>query len=182
LKATDNWSKIIGPCLDAYNNTKHSATGVEPNNVNSSNQVAIQRRLDERSKKGHYPTIQIGDTVRVPVIHKQHKGYLDQWTEELSTVEAKSHGLYKVDGSFHPRKDVQLVKGVVIKPPTKTKAEKQKIDKINKVGTAQNHPAVKNLVGTRSMKATEQDIDTPLTTRPRKQAINYATFSKSGKK
>jgi transposase InsO family protein len=147
LKATDNWSKIIGPCLDAYNNTKHTATGVAPNDVNKGNQVAIQRRLDERSKKGHYPLIEVGDSVRVPVIHKQHKGFLDHWTEEISNVEAKGHGLYKVDGTYHPRKDVQLVKGVVIKPPTKTKAEKQKIDKINKVGTAQNHPAVKDLVG-----------------------------------
>ena len=182
LKATVNWSKIIEPCLDAYNNTKHTATGVAPNDVNKGNQVAIQRRLDERSKKGHYPLIEVGDSVRVPVIHKQHKGFLDHWTEELSSVEAKGHGLYKVDGMLHPRKDVQLVKGVVIKPPTKTKAEKQKIDKINKVGTAQNHPAVKDLVGSGSMKANEADIDTLLTTRPRKQAINYATFSKSGKK
>jgi hypothetical protein len=90
--------------------------------------------------------------------------------------------LYQVDGIFHPRKDVQIVKGVVIKPPPKTKAQKQATDKLNKVGKAQNHPAVKDLVGSRSMQATEQDIDTPLTTRQSKQAINYATFSKSGKK
>jgi transposase InsO family protein len=43
LTNTYNWSKILGPCLDSYNSTKHSATGVAPNNVNSSNQVAIQR-------------------------------------------------------------------------------------------------------------------------------------------
>ena len=97
-------------------------------------------------QEGKLPIKEVGDSVRAPVIHKQHKGFLDHWTEEISSVEAKGHGLYKVDSMLHPRKDVQLVKGVVIKPPTKTKAEKQKIDKINKVGTAQNHPAVKNLV------------------------------------
>ena len=165
LTNTDNWSKIIGPCLDAYNNTKHSATGVAPNDVNKDNQVAIQRRLDERSKKGHYPTVQIGDTVRVRVIHKQHKGYLNQWTEETSTIQAKSHGLYKVDGMLHPRKDVQIVKGVVIKPPTKTKAQQNKNDIQNQVGKAQDNPDVKDLVGKRTKKSTLQALNSGITTR-----------------
>ncbi len=29
---------------------------------------------------------------------------------EMHTVEAKNRGLYTVDGSLHPRKDLQLVK------------------------------------------------------------------------
>mgnify|MGYP000193273490 CR=1 FL=1 len=165
LTNTDNWSKIIGPCLDAYNSTKHSATGVAPNDVNKDNQVAIQRRLYEKSKKGHYPLVQIGDSVRVPVIHKQHKGFLDHWTEEISSVEAKGHGLYKVDGVFHPRKDVQLVKGVVIKPPTKTKAQQNKNDIQNQVGKAQDNPDVKDLAGKRTKKATQQALNSGITTR-----------------
>ena len=127
LKNTDNWSKIIAPCLDAYNNTKHSVTGVVPNYVNSRNQVAIQQRLDEKSKKGNYPTVNIGDSVRVPVVHKHHKGYLDQWSEEVSIVEAKGHGSYKVDGMLHPRKDVQIVKGLSSNHQLKLKHNKIKI-------------------------------------------------------
>jgi hypothetical protein len=165
LTNTDNWSKMIGPCLDSYNSTKHSATGVAPNDVNSSNQVAIQRRLYEKSKKGHYPPVQIGDSVRVPVTHKQHKGFLDHWTEEISQVQSKSHGLYMVDNVLHPRKDVQIVKGVVIKPPTKTKAQQNKNDIQNQVGKAQDNPDVKDLVGKRTKKATQQALNSGITTR-----------------
>lgn len=121
LTSTDDWSKTIGPCLDSYNSTEHRATGIAPNDVNSSSQVAIQQRWNERSKKGHYPQREVvGDSVRVPVIHKQHKGFLDHWTVEIGSVEAKGHCLYKLksDGIFHPRQDAQLVKGVVIKLPT----------------------------------------------------------------
>ncbi len=44
LKHTDNWSKIVSPVLDAYNNSPHSTT--------------------------NYPILEIGDNVRVPVTNK----------------------------------------------------------------------------------------------------------------
>ena len=37
LKNTDNWSKIISPVLDAYNNSPHSTTKIAPNKVNKDN-------------------------------------------------------------------------------------------------------------------------------------------------
>ncbi len=47
---------------------------------------------------------------------------------EMHTVEDKNRGLYTVDGSLHPRKDVQLVKGNVIKAPIKTSAQQKQHD------------------------------------------------------
>ncbi len=44
---------------------------------------------------------------------------------ERHRIEDVKRGLYKVDGSLHPRKDLQLVKGNVIKAPTKTKAQQK---------------------------------------------------------
>ena len=37
LKNTDNWSKIVSPVLDAYNNSPHSTTKIAPNKVNKEN-------------------------------------------------------------------------------------------------------------------------------------------------
>ncbi len=34
LKNTDNWSKIVSPVLDAFNNSPHSTTKIAPNKVN----------------------------------------------------------------------------------------------------------------------------------------------------
>ncbi len=34
---TDNWSKIVSPVLDAYNNSPHSTTKIAPYKVNKYN-------------------------------------------------------------------------------------------------------------------------------------------------
>ena len=53
---------------------------------------------------------------------------------EMHKIEDVNRGLYTVDGSFHPRKDLQLVKGNVIKAPTKTKEQQKQHDIQDKVG------------------------------------------------
>jgi hypothetical protein len=47
---------------------------------------------------------------------------------ETHKVDDVNRGLYTVDGSLHTRKDLQLVKGNVIKAPTKTKAQQKQRD------------------------------------------------------
>ncbi len=71
--------------------------------------------ISKRAKKGTYPVLNIGDDARVPVVHKQHNGCKDSFSMEMHKVEDKTRGLYTVDGSLHPRKDLKLVKGHVIK-------------------------------------------------------------------
>ena len=166
LKNTDNWSKIIGPVLDAYNNSPHSITKIAPNKVNKDNQIQVLMNINNRAKKkNNYPKLEVGDNVRVPVIHKVKKGYKDSFSMETHKIEDVNRGLYTVDGSLHPRKDLQLVKGNVIKAPTKTKAQQKQHDIQDKVGKSLNNPEVKDLVGVRTKKETKEVLESGRKTR-----------------
>ena len=65
LHNTTNWSDFLQPVLTAYNNTKHSATGVAPNDVNSKNETQIAMKLRSKAKTGSYPDVNEGDKVRI---------------------------------------------------------------------------------------------------------------------
>ena len=85
---------------------------------------------------------------------------------EIHKVEDKDKGLYKVDGSFHPRKDLQKVAaGSIVKIPEKTKAQKAVHNIQNKAGQAQNNVEVSEFKGTRTKPATKDDIDSGTKTR-----------------
>ena len=167
LNNTDNWSKIMGPVLDAYNNSPHSITKIAPNKVNKDNEMQVLMNISKKAHKkvGTYPKIEVGDSVRVPVINKVHKGYKDSFSMEIHKVDEIDRGLYKVNGTIHPRKDLQLVKGNVIKAPTKTKAQQKQHDTRDKVGKAQNNPEVKDLVGFRTKKETKEILESGRKTR-----------------
>jgi hypothetical protein len=47
---------------------------------------------------------------------------------EKHKIEEVDRGLCTVDGTLHPRKDLQQVKGNVIEAPTKTKAQQKQHD------------------------------------------------------
>ena len=165
LKNTDNWAKIMGPVLEAYNNTPHTTTKIAPNKVNKENEMQVLININNKAKKGTYPTLEVGDNVRVPVINKVQKGYKNSFSMEIHKVEEKNRGIYKVDGFLHPRKDLQLIKGDVIKAPTKTKAQQKKHDIQDKVGKSLNNPEVKDLVGTRNKKEIIDIIESERKTR-----------------
>ena len=75
LHNTTDWSDFLQPALAAYNNTKHSATGVAPNDVSSKNETQIAMKLKSKAKLGIYPDVNEGDNVRLQVIHKTPKGF-----------------------------------------------------------------------------------------------------------
>ena len=171
LHNTTNWSDFLQPVLQAYNNTKHSATGVAPNDVNSKNETQIAMKLRSKAKTGSYPDVNEGDTVRIQMIHKTPKGFKQQWSTELHTVQKDYHnGVYKVDNNLYPRKEIQLVKGDVIKLPEKSKQEQAIINKKDKVGKAANNPELKQLLNstTPDYKLVENMIDSGRTTRKTK--------------
>ncbi len=112
FKNTDNWAKIMDPVLDAYNNSTHSETKIAPKKINKDYEVQVLMNINKRAKRRTFSVLNIGDDVRVPDIHKQqHKGYKDSFSMEMHKVVDKTRGLYTVDGSLHPRKNLQLVKG-----------------------------------------------------------------------
>ena len=180
LQGSMNWSEFLQPVLDAYNNTKHSATGVAPNDVNKKNEIQIAMKLRSKAKTGSYPDIDIGDSVRTPIIHKTPKGFKQQWSTELHTVQKDYHnGVYKVDGDLYPRKELQLVKGDVVKLPEKSKQQQAIINKKDKIGKAANHPAVKQLLNTKQVdeKLIEHLQESGRTKRPTSGPSDYAAFA-----
>ena len=50
LKNTDNWSKIVSPVLDAYNNNPHSITKIAPNKVHKDNEIQVKMNIHKRAK------------------------------------------------------------------------------------------------------------------------------------
>ena len=78
---------------------------------------------------------------------------------EMHKIEDINRGLHTVDGSLHPRKELQLVKGNVIKAPTKTNAQPKQHDIQDKVGKSLNNPEVKDLLGTKTKKETREILD-----------------------
>ena len=103
LHDTKNWSEFLEPVLEAYNNTKHSATGVALNEVSSKNELQIAMKLRSKAKTGNYPDIDIGGNVRLPIMYKTPKGFKQQWSDELHIVQNDYHNqVYKVDGDLYP--------------------------------------------------------------------------------
>ncbi len=49
------------------------------------------------------------NNVRVPVINKSKKGYIDSFSMETHKVEEVNRGLYTVDGSLNTIKDLQVM-------------------------------------------------------------------------
>ena len=74
LQGSPNWSSFLQPVLDAYNKTKHTSTGVAPNDVNSKNELQVAMKMKKKAKVGSYPDVNEGDNVRLQVVHKTLKG------------------------------------------------------------------------------------------------------------
>ena len=81
---------------------------------------------------------------------------------------------------MHPRKDLQLKKGNVVKAPTKTKAQQRQHDIQDKVGKSHNNPEVKDLVGTRTKKQTKEILNSERKTRA--QTVEAGMILRSRKK
>jgi hypothetical protein len=102
--------------------------------VNSKNETQISMKLRSKAKQSSYPDVNEGDKVRIQMIHKTLKGFKQQWSTELHTVQKDYHnGVSKVEGDLYPREEIQLVKGDVIKRPAKPKQEQAMINKKDKI-------------------------------------------------
>jgi hypothetical protein len=90
-------------------------------------------------------------------------------------VEDVNRGLYTVDGSLHTRKDLQTVKGNVIKHLLRLQHNKNNVIRAfqeDKVGKSFNNAEVKELVGTRTKKQTKEILESDRKTRsPTKEKV-----------
>ena len=87
---TVKYIDILQKLVEAYNNRKHSALGIAPNQVTLTNQKAIwlrqyQQHL-QRYRKATY-NYDIGDTVRISKVSRQfRKGYLPGYQKEIFVI------------------------------------------------------------------------------------------------
>jgi predicted adenine nucleotide alpha hydrolase (AANH) superfamily ATPase len=140
-------------------------------------------KMRSKAKTGSYPDVNEGDNVRIQMIHKTPKGFKQQWSTDLHKVQKDYHnGVYKVDGDLYPRKEIQLVKGDVIKLPEKPKQQQASINKMDKIGKAAYNPELRDLTQSKlSPKKVETMIDESMKLRGKKidfVKLSAATFRK----
>jgi hypothetical protein len=175
MEANDipSWTTIYRDLLNAYNNTKHSATGFAPNDIKKEDIDTVRKNIKKRSRVKKYEDINEGDSVRLQLKEKTFRKESDPtYGTELHQVEINNHnGVYIVDGVPHSRKDLQLVRGAVI-PSKKPTAAQIKADKI---GKAAYNPVLKDLMGSRpTLEQVESMIDEPM--KQRGKQIDFLTM------
>ena len=179
MEANDipSWTTIYRDLLDAYNNTKHSATGFAPNDIKKEDIDTVRKNIKKKGRGKKYEEIKEGDSVRLQLKEKTFRKESDPtYGTELHQVELNKHdGVYIVDGVPHSRKDLQLVRGGVVIPSKKPTVTQIKADKI---GKAAYNPVLKDLMNSRpTLEQTEKMI-----TEPRKSRGKQIDFVKlSGK-
>ena len=177
MEANDisSWTTIYRDLLNAYNNTKHSATGFAPNDIKKEDIDTVRKNIKKRSRVKKYEEIKEGDTVRLQLKEKTFRKESDpRYGTELHQVELNNNdGVYIVDGVPHSRKDLQLVRGGVVIPSKKPTAKQIKEDKI---GKAAYNPVVKDLLGSRpTLERVETMIDEPM--KRRGKQIDFVKLS-----
>jgi hypothetical protein len=181
LNGTKNWLEFLEPVLEAYNNTPHSTTKVAPNKVDKSNEGEIAKTIRMKGKVKTYEDIKVGDKVRLKVVHKVAKGFKQQWSDDLYTVDKDYHdGVYLIDGDLYPRKEIQLVQeDKLIRKPEKTPQQKAVIQRQDRIGKAANSSIVKQLMNTTQPeyeKVTTMVDSTSKTKRSNQSSHNYASL------
>ncbi|KAI1288227.1 putative uncharacterized transposon-derived protein F54H12.3 [Halotydeus destructor] len=105
MRGTKKYIDCLQDVVNAYNETKHSATGVAPNNVNDSNAQTIFRDMygvecPLQLRKNAVTRVTPGDTVRTKLDHKTFdRGYTSNWSNQkytVATVNSTSRPQYRL--------------------------------------------------------------------------------------
>ena len=90
--------------LKKYNNTKHSTTGFNPNEINDDNMHLVQFNLIKNLKKvKSYSKLNVGDKVRfLKVFDSTRKGFEPKYSKHVHTIERITNNQYFLDGLAHP--------------------------------------------------------------------------------
>jgi hypothetical protein len=84
----DDWTDVREDVLDKYNETKHTATGVAPNDVEGKNETAAYLSMSMRAKKQRVdPPLAVGDDVRRALKTDKINKSGPNWSKELYKVE-----------------------------------------------------------------------------------------------
>ena len=129
-KNTREYVDVLQKIVSAYNDTKHTSTGMVPSEVNRSNELVAWRNI----KKNYKPStrrndrrrgVKVGDHVRISQEKMPfEKAYRGLWSREIFTISQilsdRSPVLYKLNdysgepltGTFY-RDEIQPIKGVM---------------------------------------------------------------------
>ena len=169
------WTNIYRDLLNAYNNTKHSATGFAPNDIKKEDIDTVRKNIKKRGRVKKYEEIKEGDSVRLQLKEKTFRKDSDpRYGTDLHQVELNHHdGVYIVDGVPHSRKDLQLVRGGAVIPSKKPTATQIKEDKI---GKSAYNPVLKDVMGSRTtLEQVEAMINEPM--KQRGKQIDFVKLS-----
>ena len=109
-KTNEKWYNVLGPVLLVYNNKMvHSSTKMTPNEARKpANEINVKLNLQlNRTKLRKYPTVSIGDTVR---LYKK-KDKLDKERKSIWSV-----NIYKVENIIHSGGEAMFKLEGVTKP------------------------------------------------------------------
>ena len=87
----NDWTKVLKPVLEQYNNTKHTATGFTPLEAREpQNEDAVLQSITSRAKENRkYPPISVGDSVKIlqkPGKYSEFKAGFNHWSDRTYNV------------------------------------------------------------------------------------------------
>ena len=94
-----NWTDMLIPALNKYNNTKHSSTGMTPKQAHKDDNtvnVIVNLTIKEKNTR-KYPNINVGDDVKIYQKNRgnytDRKEYTSKWSTKTYEVQQWSQGL-----------------------------------------------------------------------------------------
>jgi hypothetical protein len=87
----NDWTQVLKPVLEQYNNTKHTATGFTPLEAREpQNEDAVLQSITSRAKENRkYPPISVGDSVKIlqkPGKYSEFKAGFNHWSDRTYNV------------------------------------------------------------------------------------------------
>ena len=93
----ENWVELVPGVVRKYNSTKHSTTGLTPNEARDpKNQLETFINIRLKSKSNlRYPKLEVGDSIRTRIKkHTFKKGWVSTWSDEVYKVLDVKDGNY----------------------------------------------------------------------------------------
>ena len=102
----EKWVDMLKPVLKKYNATKHSTTGVSPNDAKrKDNHIGVWLNIQNKAKFARkYPPLSIGDSVRTYIKpHTFKKGYQPSWSKDVYRITFIRNNQYLINDANRKR-------------------------------------------------------------------------------
>ena len=95
----EKWVDMLPAILRKYNSTKHSTTGVTPNEANKEdNKLKVWLNIKNKAEFNRkYPPLKVGSFVRIYEQPKHKKGYKSVWSSKVYKITFMNENGYLID-------------------------------------------------------------------------------------